>query len=119
MLYLDRPLWEGESCAGVGGRFGYSDLKEAALSGAAGYGSWMKFSWCGGLVAGVFGVVEQGESATKSRSKGSVGLFGGRAGAAASGQRVFGRRLGGHAVACCGFEAGVACSCGDPVLLWW
>ena len=33
-LYLKRP-WECLCCAGVCGRFGYSDLKEAALSGAA------------------------------------------------------------------------------------
>ncbi len=35
VLYADRPLLSTEIGAGLGGRFGYSDLKEAAFSGAA------------------------------------------------------------------------------------
>jgi hypothetical protein len=36
VLYLDRPVVSAERGLVLAGRFGYSDLKEAALSGAAG-----------------------------------------------------------------------------------
>ena len=44
------------------GRFGYSDLKEAAFSGAAALWELDGISWSGGLVAELWGVAEQAES---------------------------------------------------------
>jgi hypothetical protein len=35
VLYLDRPGWKSVCGAVLWGRFGYSDLKEVAVSGAA------------------------------------------------------------------------------------
>ena len=43
------------------GRFGYSDLKGAAFSGAAALWELMEFSWSDGLVARPCGTVEQAE----------------------------------------------------------
>ena len=101
------------------GRCGYSDLKEAAFAGPLLYGSWMGFSWSGGLVAALCGVAEQAESGSGLSSMRSDVWFGDRGGATAEGESGFGRSLGGHAVAWLGFEAGCRSSCGAPVLLWW
>jgi hypothetical protein len=35
VLYLDRPCWAADAGVSMHGRFRYSDLKEAALSGAS------------------------------------------------------------------------------------
>jgi hypothetical protein len=89
------------------GRFGYSDLKEAALSGAAAYGSWMEFSWSGGQAARLWVAAEQAES----RAEVCWIRFGcsveERACAFAAGERNLRRGRGGHAVAWLWFEVGV------------
>lgn len=119
MLYLDRPLLVLALAPVWVGRFGYSDLKEAAFSGAAALWELDGFSWSGGLVAELCGVAEQAESGFVLSSMRSDVWFGDRVGAAAEVESGLGCSLGGHAVAWLGFEAGVACSCGASVLLWW
>jgi hypothetical protein len=108
----------GDGTARVG-RFGYSDLKEAAFSGDPALWELDGFSWSGGVVAELCGVAEQAESGFGLSSMRSDVWFVDRVEAAAEGESGFGRRQGGHAVAWLGFEAEVARSCGAPVLERW
>ena len=67
------------------GRFGYSDLKEAAFSGAAALWELDGISWSGGLVAELWGVAEQAESGFGLSSLRSAVWLGDHVGAAAEG----------------------------------
>ena len=80
-------------------RFGYSDLKEAAFSGAAALWELDGFSWRGVLVAELCRVAEQAESGCGLSLMRSDVWFWERDGGAAEGESGLGHSLGGHAFA--------------------
>lgn len=113
------PLVERSGGTGLTGRFGYSDSKEAASSGAAAYGSWMEFSWSDPLLGSVFRVCRRLWKQSGLGAMRTDVWLGESGGAAAEGGSGLWHRLGGHAVAWLGLEAGVSGSCGAPGLLRW
>jgi hypothetical protein len=118
VLYLDRPFVNVGVAQVWVGRFGYSDLKEAALSGAAFYGSWIGFS----LPGGVFQPCRSSRAGLiELRSEFSEPLETAR-GVFWSGLRELRPLWAQLGRACCGmagFAAEVGCSCGGCFLLRW